>query len=248
MSFCRKPVNYNLHHSYAGIALYLDLDERDRILDIGYDLNERDSYVENMEQFCKNALGKKFAELKVTEDDEPGEHRFIGPLALLFFRLKNEWYDGPVPWNQQKGIGLEGLVCRCFGIYLEEIKIFLQEQPMATIAEMTDQMKIGGGCTSCLFDLEKIIHDFRNNTGLVTSEKRRRYRGKTPIECLLRAGELIAEAIKEGDILELRGTCLILDGSRLDHSMEDINKLSQNLKGELDLELIFKDEDSPYCI
>ncbi len=62
------------------------------------------------------------------------------------------------------------VVCECFGITDLEIKRVVLENNLATIEEVTDYVKAGGGCGKCHEKIQTIIDDL---TGLQKSEKKK---------------------------------------------------------------------------
>lgn len=246
MSFNRTPVNYNLSHSYSGIELFLDVDQRDMIRDIGYKLSGRDSYRHYMEEFCGWAIGKKFEDLDASR--EPSDGSFIGPLELLIYRLKCDWQASSVPINLQSGKKWEELLCRCFGVGTQEIINYFSANPLASLRDITKNLKAGGGCTSCLFDLEKIQLEFRRKMNLITNERRKRFKGHTPLEAVLKAEDLIIDLSMPAEIVELRDRFLVIRGTRDSYDHDLLAEVDQKLMNELSIKILFTDEDSPYCI
>ncbi|MBZ8181691.1 Fe-S cluster assembly protein NifU [Oscillatoria salina] len=63
-----------------------------------------------------------------------------------------------------KGIPLEtheedegALVCRCFGISDVKIKRVIRENNLTTAEQVTNYVKAGGGCSSCLSDIDDLL-------------------------------------------------------------------------------------------
>jgi len=57
---------------------------------------------------------------------------------------------------------LEGkVVCNCFGITEEEIRRVVSENNLTTVEQVTNYCKAGGGCGSCIPDIEAIIESIR---------------------------------------------------------------------------------------
>jgi NifU-like protein len=53
---------------------------------------------------------------------------------------------------------LEGrVVCNCFGVTEKEIERVIRENDLATVEQVTNYCKAGGGCGSCKGEIEKII-------------------------------------------------------------------------------------------
>jgi len=49
------------------------------------------------------------------------------------------------------------LICRCFGITETRIKKTIKENNLATAEQVTNYIKAGGGCTTCLSDIDDLI-------------------------------------------------------------------------------------------
>ncbi len=65
-----------------------------------------------------------------------------------------------------KGIPLEtheddegALVCRCFGVSDTKIKRLIVENDLTTAEQVTNYVKAGGGCGSCLPDIDDILYE-----------------------------------------------------------------------------------------
>jgi NifU-like protein len=66
-----------------------------------------------------------------------------------------------------KGIPLEtheddegNLICRCFGVSDTKIKRIIRENNLTTAEQITNYVKAGGGCSSCLPDLDDLLYEF----------------------------------------------------------------------------------------
>ena len=71
-----------------------------------------------------------------------------------------------------KGIPLDtheedegNLICRCFGVSDTKIKRIIRENDLTTAEQVTNYVKAGGGCSSCLPDIDDLIEE-------VTSEQK----------------------------------------------------------------------------
>jgi NifU-like protein len=65
-----------------------------------------------------------------------------------------------------KGIPLDtheddegALICRCFGISDTKIKRVIRENNLTTAEQVTNYVKAGGGCSSCLADIDDLIYE-----------------------------------------------------------------------------------------
>ncbi len=51
------------------------------------------------------------------------------------------------------------LVCRCFGVTEDKIRRAIRENNLTTVEQVTNYTKAGGGCTSCLPQIEDILRE-----------------------------------------------------------------------------------------
>ncbi|MBE9226162.1 Fe-S cluster assembly protein NifU [Phormidium sp. LEGE 05292] len=51
------------------------------------------------------------------------------------------------------------MICRCFGITETRIKKTIKENNLTTAEQVTNYIKAGGGCTTCLSDIDDLITD-----------------------------------------------------------------------------------------
>ena len=65
-----------------------------------------------------------------------------------------------------KGIPLDtheedegNLICRCFGVSDTKIKRIIRENDLTTAEQVTNYVKAGGGCSSCLPDIDDLIEE-----------------------------------------------------------------------------------------
>ncbi len=93
------------------------------------------------------------------------------PLSILFKTLNK--YLG---WHKAIEVKKEKLICRCFGVYENEVLSLIQETPNIKIIEITNYLNAGGGCTNCVSDLQEMIADQQSIS---------------PVQLLLRIQEII---------------------------------------------------------
>jgi NifU-like protein len=55
------------------------------------------------------------------------------------------------------------VICTCFGVTEEEIRRVTAENRLATVEEVTNYTKAGGGCGKCKEDIARIIREIRQN-------------------------------------------------------------------------------------
>ncbi|MGF1539765.1 MAG: Fe-S cluster assembly protein NifU [Pleurocapsa sp.] len=68
-----------------------------------------------------------------------------------------------------KGIPLDtheedegNLICRCFGVSDTKIKRIIRENSLTTAEQVTNYVKAGGGCSSCLPDIDDLLYEIAN--------------------------------------------------------------------------------------
>lgn len=180
-----KPSWFNAHALYRSSSLenghpetctlYLDIDLRDKILTADFEMEGLSTYCLSMTVLCQILPGKKIEEAySLGMDDiflfierEAGlrvplhRNEFpLIPLPLLLLQKSLEEFQGIPPthaklWQQKE----EDLLCRCFGIYGEQVRTFLKNNPFAELKDVTLNLRAGGGCAQCTRDIQKIVMD-----------------------------------------------------------------------------------------
>lgn len=137
--------------------------------------------------------------------------------------------------------GDEGkIVCRCFGVTDGLIRKVVRENNLSTVEEVTNYCKAGGGCESCHYDIEQIIHETREAMAAELETAPARVRPKSNVDRILKIREILEEEIRPllqadgGDIelvdvegrnvkVALRGMCSSCPSSGLTikHAVED---------------------------
>ncbi len=59
------------------------------------------------------------------------------------------------------------LICSCYGITVSRIRRVIIENSLTTVEQVTNYVKAGGGCGSCLADLEDILADVQQERAAV---------------------------------------------------------------------------------
>jgi len=104
---------------------------------------------------------------------------------------------------------LEGkVVCNCFGITEEEIRRVVRESDLTDVEQVTNYCKAGGGCGSCVPDIEAIIEAVQEERRKTAPEASPPARKLTPIQKVHLIEETISREIrpmlkKDGGDLEL---------------------------------------------
>lgn len=117
------------------------------------------------------------------------------------------------------------IICRCFGITENKIRKVIKENKLRTVEEVTNYTKAGGGCGSCLNDIQDIMDDVWKKEGIAIKEPEKKEERKlTNIQKINLIQETIESELRPafhkdgGDIelidvigdevhVALRGTC-----------------------------------------
>lgn len=153
----------------------------------------------------------------------------LRPLPLFLLQNAIFEYLGPTSVWQEEEISNDdfkkndNLICRCFGLTYAGIVPLLKENPNLTLRDVTDKTSAGGGCASCIQDIEDAIDEWREELGIMPEVDWKTYTilGQSQAEWLLILYHLIEEYIEnkelskiEGEwgIVSLKGHHLILKG------------------------------------
>ena len=63
------------------------------------------------------------------------------------------------PWSPELGQLVGEIVCQCFGVTDQKIKRVIRENNLHTVEDVTNYTKAGGGCGSCVPDIENILKE-----------------------------------------------------------------------------------------
>ena len=104
---------------------------------------------------------------------------------------------------------LEGkVICNCFGITEEEIRRVIRDNNLETVEQVTNYCKAGGGCGSCIPDIEEILATLQDETMKEADTPAPRHPKVTPVKRIHLIEETIDREIrpmlkKDGGDLEL---------------------------------------------
>jgi hypothetical protein len=163
-----KPDFFRYSNTYkfneTEISWYLDTSPKNhKITELGFEtsknwINEEEQKVAN--EICNWAKGKDLNQLPLTSDVSS---RSLYPQSLLSYKLFINNINGKVmPFHKQKGENADELICRCFGVYKQEINDFLlsSSHENQTLQTLGQELRSGIGCGSCHSDLNKLLDLF----------------------------------------------------------------------------------------
>lgn len=156
-----KPLFHSSMASHGSLNLYLDFNKKDLLQGL-YFTSESDSpWLTQLETMAKELEGKNFLELQTLKEIPPVEGFFDLPHYLLHEALST--YRGKAPaLYELKNQPENDLICRCFGIYKEELLEVLDTHPEYSRQELTNATKAGAGCTTCLSNFSEVLAEAKS--------------------------------------------------------------------------------------
>ena len=147
------------------------IDGRDRIQEIGYKI-DKDSpdlplyealaqLVHNCFIYNINAIGwEEFDQFFQDDQDyinyrENPKRPLITTSLQLFYQALRK-FEGNIPPLAQ----VSPLVCRCFGVFQQDIIDHIHAHPNCDLKTLTGDILAGGGCTRCMDDLDEYIDQY----------------------------------------------------------------------------------------
>jgi NifU-like protein involved in Fe-S cluster formation/bacterioferritin-associated ferredoxin len=84
-------------------------------------------------------------------------------LALVLLKNVIEDYEGSihVPYFEMKMENYQHLICRCFGVYRNELVNLIRENDHFELKDLMIKTKAGAGCKSCQIDIDEIYFETR---------------------------------------------------------------------------------------
>ena len=147
------------------LSLYLDTNSNDKILGLYFTWPGSEEIAMQFSSFCKQVEGLNFGQYPKREF--PGLHA-----PSLFYRnLIDIVKRGSPLFPYARGRSPLKLVCRCFGVYEEDIhELFGQGLEIKSIKDVGDHTQAGFGCGSCHKDLGAIIDPLISAPVLIPDE------------------------------------------------------------------------------
>lgn len=162
-----KPDYYRYKNTYklgdSEITWYLDSSKKLEIIELKFETSDDfDNLIEKnvANEICKWAKGKGLNKIPTTS--EVSSKSFY-PFSLLSYKLFLNNINGKViAFHQQKGEDARELICRCFGVYKQEVNDFLlnSASEKQTLQTLGQELRAGIGCGSCHKDLSDILNLF----------------------------------------------------------------------------------------
>ncbi|MHC4942680.1 MAG: Fe-S cluster assembly protein NifU [Planctomycetota bacterium] len=212
------------------LKLFIKVDKKGRIIDARFKTYGCASAIASSSALTEIIKGKTVEEaLQVSNTDVV---KFLGGLpeekmhCSVMCREALEVAVANYRGEEVKAVEDEGdVVCKCFGVSEGLIRKVIAENNLQTVEEVTNYCKAGGGCESCVDDIQTLIAKIQKKLYVKGTEKPQKEKKKlTNIQKIAMIQEVIASEIRpalnkdggdielidvEGDrvFVALRGTC-----------------------------------------
>jgi len=224
-----RPQFFNTEASYrpspeVWAKVYLDI-AKDKVNDFSFQQEGLDDLVPQFSSLGESILGKQIFDVcEITTGDE-----FLSlPVKLLHQAI--DIFNGRNYRHVLLKEDMGSLICRCFGVYRGQIIDVLKVNPNAEVINILDETSASGGCSSCRFDIENIIKDFRGDI-VIKIPRKERILGMTPVDLHLKIDEFIKEFDSKNVVKEIKSNLVFLSVSKGQKELEE--KLYKHFAGEL---------------
>jgi NifU-like protein len=177
-----KPIFFQSSVSFKlkdiEITLFLDIDSKEKIQSLQYLYEGNPFFLAYFSALSELAKGLTLEQAKILthenfneffrSDDEfqSLDHENQTPwlnLSLMMLKKVIEDYEGTfhVPYFEMKSEKSHDLICRCFGIYKNELVKLIQDNDNFEINDLMVKTKAGAGCRSCQVDIDEIYFETR---------------------------------------------------------------------------------------
>jgi bacterioferritin-associated ferredoxin len=140
------------------IAWYLDVAPKThQILSLHFESDLDDDQQLVMDDLCHWAPGRKVGDMPTKFST------LMWPMGLISYRLfLRSISGGDIAFHKQKNESEDDLVCRCFGVYGQEVieHLVKESESEHTLSSLGTQIKAGLGCGSCHKDLRGLLKTF----------------------------------------------------------------------------------------
>ncbi len=186
---------YQLVENNLNLQINIDINNRDIIENIEFKTN-MDKWKAFFESYIKNIRGIPVDQ--VPKINHMKQIAFINPMNILINKaiqhFKGEIIEAPCD--------TDNLVCRCFKVDEHQIRKEQKNNPTINAIEITSKLKAGGGCTSCIEDIENLLK----------STIRLKSPYNSPVKVILKADKLVKnyfdKSFKELEIIKYKDNTL----------------------------------------
>jgi len=144
------------------LTLFLKLDEDEKILDAKFQTFGCASAIASSSALTEIIKGLTLEEAQKTTNEDIAEYLGGLPKEKMHCSVmgRDALEKAISHYRGETEKKVEGeIVCECFGVTNREIERVVRENSLATIEDVTDYVKAGGGCGNCHEDIERIIDE-----------------------------------------------------------------------------------------
>jgi len=144
------------------LTLFLKLDEDEKILDAKFQTFGCASAIASSSALTEIIKGLTLEEAQKTTNEDIAEYLGGLPKEKMHCSVmgRDALEKAISHYRGETEKKVEGeIVCECFGVTDREIERVVRENSLATIEDVTDYVKAGGGCGNCHEDIERIIDE-----------------------------------------------------------------------------------------
>ncbi|MEC7275931.1 MAG: (2Fe-2S)-binding protein [Bdellovibrionota bacterium] len=129
---------------------YLDTGKKEQVLGLYYEWEGEDWVASQLSSLAQEMTGLPYGTLPSLKGE-----RF--PIALMLYRrFVVEIQESFIPWAKLKGRDPLNLLCRCFGVYKEDIhELVGSGVELHSLRDLGDHLQAGIGCGTCKEDLKE---------------------------------------------------------------------------------------------
>lgn len=226
--FCNNKGHFNVMRDfpYKGkiINIGLDIDSKDIVQDFTYS-GEKEQCLEDI---AHQVVGKKLEELD--EIDFYREESLFPFAEMALYALINDYRGTNISIDKLKRARADELICRCFGVYLNEILELKDKEGKLSLKTVTDTLMAGAGCGSCVEDIEEFL-DLDEQLLLQTT-------GLSEVQLLYKITQIVTGLcrkynvdLKKEQILGLQGHYIVIDNSDINPELHF--KIQENLQKDI---------------
>ncbi|MBN2529979.1 MAG: Fe-S cluster assembly protein NifU [Deltaproteobacteria bacterium] len=205
------------------LSLTIKVDkEKDTIIDAKFKTFGCGSAIASSSMLTEMVKGKTLDEaLKITNRDIaaalgglPAEKMHCSVMGREALEAAIADYRGEKVAHDEEDEGR--IICNCFGITENKIRKVIEEDHLATLEDVTNYTKAGGGCGACIDEIETILEEYQNSQSDKPKPKQAKGKKLTNLERIALIQEVIDNEVRPELEKDSGGLDLIdIDGPRV---------------------------------
>ena len=205
------------------LSLTIKVDkENDTIVDAKFKTFGCGSAIASSSMLTEMVKGKKLDEaLKITNREIadalgglPAEKMHCSVMGREALEAAIADYRGEKVVHEDEDEGR--IICNCFGITENKIRKVIEEDHLATLEDVTNYTKAGGGCGACIDEIETILEEYQSSKAIKPKTKTAKGKKLTNLERISLIQEVIDNEIRPELEKDSGGLDLVdIDGPRV---------------------------------